>query len=206
MTLPAPKTAQSPEILSDHALDVLFRQARTYSTWKDESVTDTTIQALYELAKWGPTSANASPARFLFLKSKAAKDKLKPFLAPGNVDKTMSAPIVAIIAQDMKFYEHLPRLFPHADAKSWFAGNDSLIEQTAFRNSALQGAYLILAARALGLDCGPMSGFDADGLKTTFFPNEDVRPNFLCNIGYGDPAGLYPRGPRLSFDEACRIL
>ncbi len=206
MTLAASKTAAAAHILPDQSLDVLFRQARTYNAWKKDPVTDTTIQALYELLKWGPTSANASPARFLFLKSPAAKEKLKPFLAPGNLDKTMAAPVVAVIAQDMKFYDHLPKLFPHADARSWFVGNDALIEQTAFRNSALQGAYLMMAARALGLDCGPMSGFDADGLKAAFFPDEDVRPNFLCNLGYGDPEGLHPRGPRLSFDEACRIL
>ncbi len=140
MTLAASKTAAAAHILPDQALDALFRQARTYNSWKKEPVTDTTIQALYELLKWGPTSANASPARFLFLKSPESKEKLKPFLAPGNVDKTMAAPVVAIIAQDMKFYDNLPKLFPHADAKSWFVGNASLIEQTAARNSALPGA------------------------------------------------------------------
>lgn len=200
------RTAAMTPILSDQALDTLFRQARTHNAWRPEPVSETTIQALYELLKWGPTSANACPARFLFLTSAAAKEKLRPFLAPGNVDKTMSAPVVAIVAQDMKFYEKLPRLFPHADARSWFEGNAALIEQTAFRNSSLQGAYLIVAARALGLDCGPMSGFDAQGVKDAFFPREDFQPNFLCNIGYGDPAGLHPRAPRLAFDESCRIL
>lgn len=195
------------DILSDRSLDVLFRQARTHSAWKAGNVSDVLLQALYDLMKWGPTSANCSPARFVFVKSKEAKEKLRPCLAEGNVDKTMAAPVTVIIAQDVEFYKHLPKLFPHTDAKSWFEGKPDYIRETAFRNSSLQGAYLILAARALGLDCGPMSGFDAEALNKAFFADRPhYRANFLCNIGYGDPAKLHPRGPRLAFDEACDIL
>lgn len=195
------------KILDDRALDILFREARTYNGWKkDAEVTDVLLQAVYDLMKWGPTSANCCPARFVFVKSQEAKEKLRPHLMEGNVEKTMQAPATAIIAADMKFYERLPRLFPHTDAKSWFEGNDELILKTALRNSSLQGAYMMIAARALGLDCGPMSGFDHKGVKDAFFADQDVHVNFLCNIGYGDPASLYPRSPRLEFDEACRIL
>ncbi len=192
--------------INDDALDVLFRDARTYNNWQDKDIPDSLLHELHELVKFGPTSANCSPMRVVFVKSEDAKARLKPHLAEGNVDKTMGAPVTAIIGMDMEFYEELPKLFPHTDAKSWFEGNDDLIEETAFRNSSLQGAYLILAARALGLDCGPMSGFDTDGVKNEFFPDSTVQPNFICNLGYGDPEGLFPRSPRFSFDEANSIL
>lgn len=187
------------------ALDQLFRSARTHNAWQQKDVPDALLHQLYELLKWGPTSANASPARFVFVKSPEAKAKLKEALAPGNVDKTMSAPVTVIVAQDLAFHDKLPQLFPHADARSWFAGNDALIESTAFRNASLQGAYLILAARALGLDTGAMSGFDAGKLDAAFFAGTTIKSNFLVNLGYGDPAGLFPRSPRLGFDEAARI-
>ena len=192
--------------INDDALDVLFRDARTYNNWQDKDIPDSLLHELHELVKFGPTSANCSPMRVVFVKSEDAKARLKPHLAEGNVDKTMGAPVTAIIGMDMEFYEELPKLFPHTDAKSWFEGNDDLTEETAFRNSSLQGAYLILAARALGLDCGPMSGFDTDGVKNEFFPDSTVQPNFICNLGYGDPEGLFPRSPRFSFDEANSIL
>jgi len=207
--------------LSDEALDLLFRKARTFSAWLDRPVTDETLRRVYELAKWGPTSANTTPARFLFLRSKAARERLRPALAPGNVEKTMTAPVTVIVAYDLKFYEKLPKLFPHspAMAKS-FADNPQLVETTARRNSSLQGAYLMIAARALGLDCGPMSGFDnakvdaeffgagreCEGCDQEFFPEGHVRSNFLCNLGYGDSATLHPRNPRLTFEEACSLL
>ena len=187
------------------ALDQLFRTARTHNAWQKKDVPDALLQQLYDLVKWAPTSANSSPARFVFVKSPEAKAKLKEALAPGNVEKTMTAPVTVIVAQDMAFYDKLPQLFPHADARSWFAGNDALIESTAFRNASLQGAYLIMAARALGLDTGAMSGFDAAKLDATFFAGTTVKSNFLINLGYGDEAGLFPRSPRLSFDEAARI-
>jgi 3-hydroxypropanoate dehydrogenase len=193
-------------ILSDEALDLLFREARTHNSWDDQPVSDTVLRAVYELAKMGPTSANCSPMRAVFVTSREAKERLKPALSAGNLDKTMRAPATAIIAYDLEFYEHLPRLFPHDDARSWFAGKPELIRATAFRNGTLQGAYLMLAARALGLDCGPMSGFDNAKVDAEFFPDSSVRSNFLCNLGYGDPAGLFPRSPRFEFDEACRIL
>lgn len=196
----------SDRIISDEALDVVFRQARTRNGWQDRPVTDTLIQAIYDLLKWGPTSANSSPARFVFLTSTAAKEKLRPHLLPGNVDKTMAAPCVAIVAHDLDFFEKLPQLFPHTDARSWFAGNDELAGVTAFRNGTLQGAYLIVAARALGLDCGPMSGFNNAGIDEAFFAGTRVKSNFLVNIGYGTDENLFPRSPRLAFDEACRIL
>lgn len=191
--------------LSDSALDQLFRTARTHNAWQPKPVDDALLRQLVELTLWGPTSANASPARFVFVTSPEAKAKLKPALAEGNVDKTMAAPVTAIVGMDMAFYEQLPKLFPHADARSWFAGNDALIEATAFRNASLQGAYLILAARALGLDAGPMSGFDAGKVEAAFFAGTQVKANFLVNLGYGDPAGLFPRSPRFAFDEAARI-
>ena len=187
------------------ALDQLFRTARTHNAWQKKEVPDALLHELYELTKWGPTSANASPARFVFVKSPEAKAKLKETLSPGNFDKTMSAPVTVIVAQDMAFHDKLPQLFPHADARSWFAGNDALIESTAFRNSTLQGAYLIMAARALGLDTGAMSGFDNAKLDAAFFAGTTVKSNFLINLGYGDEAGLFPRSPRLAFDEAARI-
>lgn len=192
--------------LNTDALAQLFTEARTQNGFLPEPVSDDQIHALYELFKFGPTSANASPARILFLTSAEAKERLIPHMSANNQDKTRQAPVVAIIAYDLEFHEKLPGLFPHMDARAWFAGNDALLQETAFRNGTLQGAYLILAARALGLDCGPMSGFNADGVNTEFFPDGKWKVNFVCNIGHGDPAKLFPRNPRLTFDEACRIL
>lgn len=194
------------ESLNNQALEQLFLNARTHNGWQDKSVSEEILKQLYDLVKFAPTSANASPARFLFLTSKESKEKLKPFLMEGNIEKTMQAPVTVIIGYDMNFYEQLPFLFPHADAKAWFVGNEALIEETAFRNSSLQGGYLIMAARALGLDCGPMSGFDKENVAQTFFPERNVKINFLCNLGYGDPEKLYPRSPRLNFEQACQIL
>ena len=188
------------------SLDQLFREARTNNGWLDRPVSDEQLRGIYELMKWGPTSANSSPARLVFLRSREAKQRLVPALAPGNVDQTLQAPVAAIVAQDLEFYERLPELFPHGDARSWFVGNQPLIETTAFRNSSLQGAYLILAARALGLDAEPMSGFDNETVDREFFPDRRVKSNFLVNIGYGDPSKLPPRGPRLAFEEAVQIL
>ena len=194
-------------ILSDRDLDLIFRNARTHSAWLDKPVSDVTLQAMYDLMRMGPTSANCSPARWLFLRTDESKEKLKPHLIPGNVDKTMAAPVTAILGYNIRFYEQLAQLFPHdLSARSWFEGKDDLIEATAFRNSSLQGAYMIIAARALGLDCGPMSGFDTAGVDAAFFPDGDVKSNFICNIGYGDPAALPPRNPRLDFNDACQVL
>ena len=192
-------------VLGDKALDQLFNDARSYNGWRDEPIPDGTLQALWNLMRMGPTSANCSPARIVFVVSAEAKKTLKPCLMGGNVEKTMSAPATAVIGHDLEFYEHLPELFPHEDARSWFAGNAALIETTAFRNGTLQGAYLMLAARALGLDCGPMSGFDNAAVDEAFFPGTKVRSNFLCNLGVGDPASLFARSPRFGFDDACRI-
>jgi len=188
-----------------HALDVLFREARTHNGWQDKPVPESLLRELFDLAKMGPTSANCSPMRLVFVTTPAGKERLKPALAPGNLDKTLAAPVTAIIAQDTLFYEHLPTLFPHADAKSWFVGNDALIQATMARNATLQGAYLMLAARALGLDCGPMSGFDPARLNAEFFPDGRFQANFLCNLGYGDPTKLFPRSPRFAFDDVCTI-
>jgi len=185
---------------------LLFSEARTYSTWQDKAVDPAILRQIYDLMKFGPTSANCSPLRIVFVTSQAAKDKLKPCLAEGNVEKTMSAPVTAILASDQEFYEKLPQLFPHTDAKSWFTGNPEMIKETAFRNSALQGAYFILAARGFGLDCGPMSGFDADAVNRSFFGTHNYRVNFLCNLGYGDKSSLFPRSPRLDFEESCQII
>jgi 3-hydroxypropanoate dehydrogenase len=192
--------------LAPEALDELFREARTHNKWRDEPVADETLHELYDLLKTGPTSANCSPGRFVFLRSPAAKQRLKPALSAGNIEKTMTAPVTVIVADDPRFYDLLPRLFPHADARSWFAGNLTLANTTATRNGTLQGAYLILAARALGLDCGPMSGFDNDVVDREFFTHSGWRSNFLVNLGHGDPGELFPRSPRLAFDEACQIL
>jgi 3-hydroxypropanoate dehydrogenase len=194
------------KILNDAALDALFRTARTHNKWQAKPVSDALLQALWELAKMGPTSANCSPARVLFLKSPEAKARLSPALSEGNRAKTLAAPATAIIGYDLAFYEKLPFLFPHTDARPWFAGKPEIIQATALRNGSLQGAYLMLAARALGLDCGPMSGFDNATVDAEFFPDGTVKSNFLCNIGFGDPAGLMPRSPRFAFDEVCRIL
>jgi 3-hydroxypropanoate dehydrogenase len=192
--------------LADAALDQLFREARTYNAFLPKEVTDEQLHALYDLAKFGPTSANCSPMRVVFVKSKAAKEKLKPFLSEGNCAKTLAAPVTAIIANDHTFYDKLPQLFPHADARSWFTGNQQMADVTAFRNATLQGAYVIMAARSIGLDCGPMSGFDNAGLDEAFFAGTPIKSNFLINIGYGDASrDLYARSPRLSFDEACRV-
>lgn len=192
-------------VLNDAALDQLFRTARTHNAWLDKPVTDEQLHALYELMKWGATSANSSPARIVFVKSKEAREKLGLAISDNNREKTMSAPVTAILATDYAFYEKLPQLFPHADAKSWFVGNQALIDTTAFRNSSLQGAYLMLAARSIGLDCGPMSGFDNAKIDELFFAGTPIKSNFLINLGYGDTAALFPRSPRLSFDEAASI-
>jgi 3-hydroxypropanoate dehydrogenase len=197
---------RAPARLPANALSQLFFDARTYSTWLDRAVPDELLRELVELMKLGPTSANSSPGRIVFVKSPEAKARLKPLLAEGNVAKTMAAPVTAIIGYDLAFYEHLPKLFPHTDARSWFAGKPQTIEETAFRNGTLQGAYLIMAARALGLDCGPMSGFDRDGVDKTFFAGTRVRSNFLCNLGYGDPTGLFKRSPRFAFEEMAEIV
>jgi 3-hydroxypropanoate dehydrogenase len=194
-----------PGTLDDKALDQLFREARTQNKWQDRPVPDAKLEELYNLLKFAPTSANASPARFVFVRTPEGKAKLKQALSPGNIEKTMTAPVTVIVAHDKAFYEKLPFLFPHADARSWFTGNAAFAEQTAFRNGTLQGAYLILAARAVGLDAGPMSGFDAAKLDELFLAGTGWTSNFLVNLGYGDPAGLFPRSPRLSFDEACRF-
>jgi 3-hydroxypropanoate dehydrogenase len=193
-------------ILDDAALDTLFRTARTHNAWQKKPVSDALLQAVWELAKMGPTSANCSPMRILFVRSVEAKARLVPLLLEGNRAKTLQAPVTAIIGYDLEFHDKLPRLFPHTDARAWFVGKPALIATTAFRNGTLQGAYLIMAARALGLDCGPMSGFDNDAVDAAFFPGGTVKSNFLCSLGYGDPAGMLPRHPRLAFDEACKII
>lgn len=192
--------------ITEEALDQLFREARTYSAWLPEPVPVELLREVYELASLGPTSANASPARFVFLITPGAKARLKPVLAPGNVEKTMAAPVTAIIAWDTEFHENLPRLFPQFDMRSYFVGKQSLIDETAFCNSSTQAGYFILAARALGLDCGPMSGFNADKLNAEFFSEGKWKVNLLCNLGYGDKTKLYPRNPRLTFEEASVIL
>jgi 3-hydroxypropanoate dehydrogenase len=194
------------EKLPDASLDQLFRDARTYNAWQNKDVPDSLLHEIVDLLKLGPTSANCSPARFLFVKSRAAKEKLKPHLSEGNREKTMKAPVCAIIGYDLDFYDHLPYLFPHTNAKSWFEGKPKKIEETAFRNGSLQGAYLIMAARALGLDCGPMSGFDNEAVDKEFFADTNVKSNFLCNLGFGDGADLKPRAPRFRFDQIALIV
>jgi 3-hydroxypropanoate dehydrogenase len=192
--------------LPDACLDTMFRTARTHNGWKPEPVPEAVLHQLYDLMKMGPTSANSSPARLLFLTSAAAKEKLKPALSSGNRDKTMAAPVVALIGYDTQFYELLPELFPHTDARSWFTSSPALAEETAFRNSTLQGAYLMMAARALGLDCGPMSGFDAAKVNAAFWPDGRVKVNFICALGIGDESKLFDRLPRLPFARACEII
>jgi 3-hydroxypropanoate dehydrogenase len=192
--------------LADDARDLLFRKARTHRAWLDRPVPDDLLRRVYELAAEGPTSANCSPMRVLFVRSGEAKERLRTALTPGNVDKTMQAPVTAIVGHDLEFYEKLPRLFPAADMRANFVGRPELIAATAFRNGSLQGAYLMLAARALGLDCGAMSGFDNAKVDAAFFPDGRVKSNFLCNLGYGDAGKLGPRPPRLPFDEACRTI
>jgi 3-hydroxypropanoate dehydrogenase len=183
----------------------LFNEARTQNAYLPTAVPDSLLQQLYDLLKWGPTSANCSPARFAFVRSDAGRAKLATCMAPGNAPKVLSAPVTAVIGMDMAFFDKLPQLFPHTDARSWFAGKPELIESTAFRNSSLQGGYLILAARAVGLDAGPMSGFDTAKVDEAFFAGTQWKTNFLVNLGYGDPSGLFPRSPRLDFDEAARF-
>ncbi len=187
------------------ALDQIFLKARTHNVWLKKDVPDELLRRVVDVCKMGPTSANCSPARFVFVRSPEAKAKLKPHLEEGNRDKTMAAPVTAIIATDYKFYDYLPKLFPHANARSWFAGKKEHADTTAFRNGTLQGGYFIIAARALGLDCGPMSGFDNAGVDADFFAGTDWKSNFLCNLGYGDASGLFPRSPRFTFDEMARI-
>lgn len=196
----------SDKIINDEALDVLFREARTHNGWEDREVSRPLMQAVYDLMKWGATSANCSPARFVFVASDEGKKRLAPLLLEGNRAKTLAAPCCVIIAQDMAFHDHLPKLFPHTDAKSWFDGNDALIEETAFRNATLQGAYFMIAARALGLDCGAMSGFDKAGVDKEFFADTTYQSNFLCNIGYGTDENMFPRSPRFDFEEICNIV
>ncbi len=195
-----------PEPLAQAVIDQLLVEARSQNKWQDRDVPDELLHRLIDILKMGPTSANCSPARFVFVKSRAAKERLRPHLSSGNTEKTMAAPVTAIIGYDLAFYEHLKKLFPHDDAKAWFTGNDELVKETAFRNGSLQGAYLMLAARMLGLDVGGMSGFDNAGVDAEFFSGTTVKSNFLCNIGYGDPAGLYPRLPRFAFAEMASIL
>lgn len=193
--------------MENTCLDPLFFQARTYYAWLPKPVLEEQLHAIYDILKWGPTSANGCPMRILFLQTEEAKARLLPALAPQNVEKSRTAPVVALIAYDMEFYEKLPQLFPHADARSWFVGKpEAFITEAAFRNGTLQGAYFIIAARAMGLDCGPMSGFDADKVNAEFFPDGKWKINFVCNLGYGDPSQLHPRLPRLTFEEACKVL
>ena len=195
------------EPLGAHALERIFRAGRTHNAWQDKPVAPDLLTQLYDLMKMAPTSANCSPARLVFVTSPESKDKLLPYLMEDNQRKTVSAPVCVILAYDTQFYELLPQLFPHnPDAVSWFSGSAEFAEQTAFRNSSLQGGYFMLAARALGLDVGAMSGFDPAGVDAAFFPDGRYKTNFLCNLGYGDPAGLFPRSPRLAFDDACEIV
>ncbi|MFN4311473.1 MAG: malonic semialdehyde reductase [Ferrovibrio sp.] len=194
-------------MLDAGALDTLFRHARTHNCWQDRPVSDAQLHQIYELMKMGPTSANSCPARIVFVRSRQAKERLRPALSEGNLEKTMAAPVTAIIGYDLKFYDRLPELFPHnPEARNWFANDPKGAELAAFRNGTLQGAYFILAARAVGLDCGPMSGFDNAKVDAEFFRETYVKSNFLCNLGYGDSSKLFPRSPRLSFEGVCRVL
>jgi 3-hydroxypropanoate dehydrogenase len=202
----AADAALSRTAMSKHCIDQIFREARTHNVWLPHPVSSDLLHQAYELSALGPTSANSSPGRYVFLTTPEAKERLRPALSAGNLEKTMAAPVTVIIAWDTEFHEKLPTLFPHKDMRSVFAGKPGLIETTAFRNSSLEGAYFILAARALGLDCGPMSGFDNAKVDAEFFPDGKWKSNFLCNLGYGDGTKLFPRSPRLPFDEACLIL
>ena len=193
-------------MIDAHSLDLLFRTARTHNGWQPKPVPDSLLHELFDLAKMAPTSANCSPMRVVFVTSAEGKERLKPALSAGNLEKTMAAPVTAIIANDTQFYEELPKLFPHADAKSWFTSNQALTDITAMRNGTLQGGYLMLAARAVGLDCGPMSGFDNAKVDAEFFPDGRFKSNFLCNLGYGDPSKLFPRSPRFAFEDVCKIV
>lgn len=204
--------AESQQAVHEHkkvsaeCLDQLFLKARTHWVWRPEPVPLELLKELYDVARFGPTSANSSPARFVFLTTPQAKERLRPALSPTNVEKTMTAPVTVIVAWDTEFHDKLPQLFPARDMRSIFAGNAALIHETAFRNGTLQGAYFMIAARGLGLDCGPMSGFDQSKVNAEFFPDGKWKANFLCNIGYGDPSKLFPRNPRLKFEEACLVL
>jgi 3-hydroxypropanoate dehydrogenase len=196
------------KIVPDEALDVIFREARTQNAWKPDHVDEALLRQVYDLAKMGPTASNSGPARFVFVTSTTAKERLKPFLFASNGDKMMAAPVTVIIGHDLDFPEKLPQLFPHGgeQLKAYFAGAGQVAADTAFRNSSLQGAYLMIAARALGLDCGPMSGFDNAGVDKEFFPGDRIKSNFICSLGHGDPTGVWPRNPRLSFEDACQVL
>ncbi len=204
MSLDAPVDFR--QSVGDTALDALFRNARTQNKWRDRDVSDALLRELYDLAKMGPTSANCCPARFVFIRTREGKEKLRPALSSANLEKTMNAPVTVIVAQDTLFYNQLPRLFPHADARSWFTSSPDAAKETAFRNASLQGAYLIMAARALGLDAGPMSGFKANLVDEAFFADTSYTTNFLVNLGFGDPAGVFQRLPRLDFDDACAFV
>lgn len=198
-------TAHQP--LPDASLDQIFRTARTQNAWTDAPVSETLIRAIYDLMRMGPTSANCSPARFVFLTSEEGKARVAPHLSASNREKSMKAPVIAIIGHDLKFYDKIPQLFPHnPGARDWFAHDAKVAETTAFRNGTLQGAYFMIAARSLGLDCGPMSGFDVAGVDQEFFAGTDIKTNFICTIGVGDPSAIFERSPRLSFEEACQIL
>jgi 3-hydroxypropanoate dehydrogenase len=196
-------------MVDEKFLDRVFRNGRSQNGWLAEPVSDEQLKQVYELMKWGPTSVNCSPARIVFVRSEAGKAKLKDALSPGNVDKSMTAPVLAVVGYETRFYEDLPRLFPHNPAvKTWFEGEEKLgfAQTTAFRNGTLQGGYLIAAARAVGLDCGPMSGFDNAKVDAAFFSGTSVKSNFICGLGRGDPSRLFPRSPRLSFEEACKLI
>lgn len=200
-------TIKTKDALSKEGQDLIFRSARSHSVWLDKAVDDALLEQVYDLAKFGPTSANMCPLRIVFVKSPEAKERLKPALNAGNVTKAMTAPVTAILGMDIHFYDKLPRLFPHVDAKAWFKDlPENVLEYIALRNSSLQGAYFMLAARALGLDCGPMSGFDNAKVDAAFFAGTSVKSNFLCSLGYGDQSKLHPRSPRLTFEEACKLV
>lgn len=192
-------------MLSTEVLATLFTEARSHNAWLDQAVSDAELKQLYDVMKWGPTSANCSPARIIFIRTPEGREKLLPAMSAGNQEKTRNAPVIAIIGMDMAFFDKLPELFPHADAKAWFVGNHAMIAATAFRNSALQGAYLMLAARAIGLDVGPMSGFDAEKVNAAFFAGTEVKVNFICNLGHGDGSKMFARSPRLAFESACQL-
>jgi 3-hydroxypropanoate dehydrogenase len=207
LVVQATSEAVMPMRLDEASLKQLFLEARSHNVWQPRDVPDNLLEELVDLMKMGPTSANSSPARIIFVRSAGAKERLKPFLSEGNRAKTMQAPVCAIIGFDLAFYEHLPKLFPHnQEARGWFAGKPDHIRTTAMRNGSLQGAYFILAARALGLDCGPMSGFDNAGVDAAFFSGTEVKSNFLCNLGFGDRAALMPRSPRFAFAEMAKVL
>jgi 3-hydroxypropanoate dehydrogenase len=201
-----PVDTPQPHAISDMALDQIFRHARTHRHWLPGSIPLETLREVYALARLGPTTSNSCPARFVFLITAAAKERLRPSLSPTNVGKTMTAPVSVIVASDTEFYEQFETLWPRGDPRSQFVGNQPLIQETILRNGSLEGGYFIIAARSLGLDCGPMSGFDAEKVNAEFFPDGKWKANFLLNLGYGDPSKLRPRDPRLEFEEACRVL